>query len=72
MDEKELKKLNILLEHWIEHNEEHAGEFREWAEKVNEFQNGSVSEKIAAAADGMIKANEPLQDAMKALNEGMR
>jgi hypothetical protein len=70
MDEKELKKLGILLEHWIEHNEEHAGEFREWAEKVNEFQNGYLSEKIAAAADSMIQANVPLQDAMKALNKG--
>ena len=72
MDEKELKKLSILLEHWIEHNEEHAGEFREWAEKVNEFQNGNVSEKIAAAADTMIKANVPLKDAMKALSKGMK
>ena len=71
MDEKDLKKLSILLEHWIEHNEEHAGEFREWAEKVNEFQNGSVSEKVAAAADGMMKANESLRDAIKALSEGM-
>jgi rubrerythrin len=72
MDEKELKKLSILLEHWIEHNEEHAGEFREWAEKAKEFQNGSVSEKIAAAADGMIKANESLQDAADALSEGIK
>ena len=72
MDEKELKKLSILLEHWIEHNEEHAGEFREWAEKVKEFQNGFISEKIAAAADNMIKANGPLQDAMKAMSEGMK
>ena len=71
MDEKDLKKLSILLEHWIEHNEEHAGEFREWAEKGNEFQNGSVSEKVAAAADGMMKANESLRDAIKALSEGM-
>jgi hypothetical protein len=69
MDEKELKKLSILLEHWIEHNQEHAGEFREWAEKAKGFQNGSVSEKIAAAAEGMIKANESLQDALVVLRE---
>jgi len=28
------EKLEILLKHWVEHNEEHAGEFQKWAEKA--------------------------------------
>jgi hypothetical protein len=27
-------KLRALLPHWIEHNAEHAAEFRNWAEKA--------------------------------------
>jgi len=27
-------KLRVLLPHWIEHTDEHAGEFRGWARKV--------------------------------------
>ena len=27
-------KLRILLPHWIEHNAEHAAEFRQWAGKA--------------------------------------
>jgi hypothetical protein len=26
------EKLRVLLPHWIEHNAEHAAEFRQWAE----------------------------------------
>lgn len=68
MDEKEFKKLGILLEHWIEHNEAHAEEFREWANKVKEFNRGKVSQKITTASDYMLKANESLQDAIKLFN----
>jgi hypothetical protein len=28
----DIEKLKILLPHWIEHNQEHAQEFRTWAE----------------------------------------
>lgn len=34
MSEQEKEKLKVLLDHWIEHNKEHADEFREWAEKA--------------------------------------
>ena len=70
MDDKELKKLEILLEHWVEHNEEHAGEFREWAEKSKDLSGGTVAQKINSAADYMIVANSSLQEAMKAIKEG--
>ncbi len=31
---KELKKLETLLKHWLEHNNEHAETYLKWAEKV--------------------------------------
>jgi hypothetical protein len=30
----DLEKLRVLLPHWIEHNAEHAAEFRQWAERA--------------------------------------
>jgi hypothetical protein len=41
----EIEKLRVLLPHWIEHNGEHAGEFREYAGRA-----GGVQEGLLAAA----------------------
>lgn len=68
MDKKDLQKLRILLEHWIEHNEAHAEEFMEWADKAKELRSSAVTEKIATASDCMLKANESLRAAIKSLN----
>jgi hypothetical protein len=35
----EIDKLRVLLPHWIEHNEEHAKEFRGWAERTGLARN---------------------------------
>jgi len=59
---KELEKLRILIPHWIEHNEEHANEFRRWAQK-----SGDISGSIMAAADSITQANEYLDSALKEL-----
>ncbi len=34
MAKDDAAKLKILLSHWVEHNEEHAEEFTEWALKA--------------------------------------
>lgn len=31
---EELERLKIMLEHWLEHNREHAQTYKEWAEKA--------------------------------------
>jgi len=36
------EKLHILLDYWIEHNREHAKEFRDWAQKA-----ASLSTEVA-------------------------
>jgi hypothetical protein len=43
-------KLRALLPHWIEHNAEHAAEFRNWAEKARATGQEEVAEEIALAA----------------------
>jgi len=56
----ELKKLRIMIPHWIEHNEEHAKEFRKWAHK-----QWDLSGDILAAADSIAQANEYLEAALE-------
>jgi len=58
----DLEKLQVLIPHWIEHNNEHADEFRRWAEKA-----GDATPELHAAADAIAKANHSLVAAQKKL-----
>ena len=60
--EEEQAKLRILLPHWIEHNAEHASEFRDWAVAAGEAQDD-----IEAAAAQMDAANQALTAALRKL-----
>ena len=56
------EKLRVLVPHWIEHNEEHANEFKRWAERA-----GTATPEILAAADAVARANESLAAALEKL-----
>jgi hypothetical protein len=57
-----MSKLNSLLSYWLEHNQEHGAEFREWADKVAADHN-DVAEQLRQAADKMAEADEYLKKA---------
>ncbi len=59
---EETEKLRVLLPHWIEHNGEHAREFREWAERAGEARNA-----LWDAARLLEEANARLQEALEQL-----
>ena len=67
-DEKE--RFRILLSHWVEHNDGHAKEFREWAQKAGKLGQTMVCEDIVQAARQMEKANGFLLAALGRLKEG--
>lgn len=58
----EAEKLRVLIPHWIEHNQEHAEEFRGWA-----GQAGPVSPELLAAAEAIVQANQSLSAALEKL-----
>ena len=62
MTMNEQEKLRVLIPHWIEHNEEHADEFRRWAEQA-----GEAAADILAAAEGMALVNGSLANALEKL-----
>lgn len=56
------EKLRLLLPHWIEHNTEHAAEFREWAEKA-----GFARADLLSAAEQVEGATRALEAALRHL-----
>jgi hypothetical protein len=59
-------KLRTLLPHWIEHNAEHAADFRLWAGVA-----GEAEADIETAAAQMEAANEALAAALTKLGGSM-
>lgn len=59
------QKMAKLLEHWIQHNKEHAGTYRDWAGKAKDKDMEKVFillEKAAAMTDEM---NRKFEEALK-------
>ena len=57
------EKLNVLFEHWIEHNTTHEEEFEKWAQRAEEAGLKEVSGDISAAAERLQEATRCLHSA---------
>lgn len=64
------ERLQILLDYWIKHNQEHEQEFREWADKGASLPGG-VGEQLQEAAAKMADATNCLDKARQALTQNM-
>jgi len=62
------EKLRILLDYWIEHNNEHEQEFRDWADKAASLST-EVAQQLREAAAKMAAASNELMKAKQALLE---
>ena len=62
------KKLQTLLDYWIEHNGEHEQEFRDWADKVVSSST-EVAQQLQKAATMMAAVSNELTKAKQALPE---
>jgi 2,4-dienoyl-CoA reductase-like NADH-dependent reductase (Old Yellow Enzyme family) len=60
----DLEKLRVLLPHWVEHNAEHASEFRTWAERAKAAGEDQLAAQIVSAAEKMEAANYDLEQAI--------
>jgi hypothetical protein len=67
MDDIE-KKLQTLLDYWIEHSNEHENEFRDWADKAASS-SGEVAQQLQKAASRMAAASDELIKAKQALSK---
>jgi len=55
-----MERLRLLIPHWMEHNLEHADEFRRWAGQAG-----------GAAAEALLLANRSLEAALEKLGGGV-
>ncbi|HEX29288.1 TPA: hypothetical protein ENG04_04335 [Candidatus Poribacteria bacterium] len=69
MTKMDVKRLEALLKYWIAHNEEHAGEFQEWADKAKASGNIAIHDSMSIAVRKIYEANEYLLKALKELNQ---
>jgi t-SNARE complex subunit (syntaxin) len=66
MDQK--KKLSVVIEHWIEHNESHKGEYERWAQTAGDLGLDSVKTEIEEAVEKLSQSNQHLEKALKAIS----
>lgn len=59
-----MEKFKKLLEHWIEHNEEHIENYMKWAEELG----GNVSDLLKEAVKKFEEGNEILKRIFRELN----
>jgi hypothetical protein len=65
MDQK--KKISIVIEHWMEHNESHMGEYKKWAHTAGELGLDLVKAEIEEAVEKLSQSNKHLGKALKAV-----
>jgi hypothetical protein len=61
----DLGKVKHLIQHWIEHEREHAADYEEWAEKIGHVENGKevaaalreAAQKLYESVECLIKIN---------------
>ena len=54
-----------LLDHWVRHNDDHAGSYRDWAAKAQDGQMPQVAELLRDAADLTMQISERFQQAVR-------
>jgi hypothetical protein len=65
MEEK--KRLSVVIEHWVEHNQSHMDEYKKWAQKASTLNLRAVQTEIEEAIGKLSLVNQHLEKAMKAL-----
>jgi len=57
------EKLVKLFEHWVKHNNDHAGTYREWAKRAKENDMAQVCALLEDAADITLSLNKKFEEA---------
>lgn len=60
----DVEKLRHLLPYWLEHNAEHANEFRTWAGRIRAAGEEHLARHLEAAIEKIEAANRDLADAL--------
>jgi hypothetical protein len=58
------EKLKKILYHWIKHNEDHAQNYKKWAEDAKSKGLNKAGELLIEAADMSLKINQKFEEAL--------
>lgn len=58
-------KIKTLLNHWIQHNNDHASSYMKWAAQASENNHKALAEKLKEAARAELAINEIFKAAEK-------
>ena len=61
---KNVEKLRVLLQHWIDHNKSHGEEFSKWEKIMIEDAEGNIAKYIGESVKAVEKVNEQLSKAL--------
>ena len=57
----------MVIEHWVEHNESHMGEYKKWAQRAGEMGLDLVKSEIEEAVEKLSQSNRHLEKALKSM-----
>ena len=63
----DLEKLQMLLTHWLQHNESHGSEYLKWAEVARQAGHEATAELIEQAVELLKKADVSLGKALESV-----
>ena len=63
----DLEKLQLLLSHWLQHNESHGAEYLKWAGVARQDGHEATAEFIEQAVELLKKADESLGKALESV-----
>ena len=64
------EKFEKMLSHWIKHNEDHASNYRKWAQKAKANGNDEAGLLLENAADMSLAINAEFEAALASLGDG--
>jgi len=63
------EKLGVLIQHWISHNEEHAQEYRKWADRLEAGGLTEIAGHIRQAGDLVMASSSQFLSAREKLEK---
>lgn len=63
----DIEKLQMLLSHWLQHNESHGKEYAKWAAVARQAGHATTAEHIEKAVELLAKADKAFEKALQSI-----
>lgn len=63
------EKLQLLLNHWLQHNKSHSSDYLKWADVARQGNHTKTAEFIEQAAEFLKKSDKSLEKALESVGD---